>query len=146
MENMLMPDIPTAWKVMGGTVLEQHHEKCSYRVTKRGLLCECASIDAVMIFADMFRKQLASAKKGLIAEIEGDIECLVSVENNKSHNMAVLRLKNLDFDKTKSELIEEFDKRFTLKNNKKKDGMMTVAEVQDILKRVRILIKEKGEK
>ena len=38
-------DYPTAWAFVALTKLEDHHEKCSYRVTERGILCDCDIIN-----------------------------------------------------------------------------------------------------
>ena len=37
-------DFPTAWEIIRKTNPEHHHEKCSYRQTAGGMLCDCAAI------------------------------------------------------------------------------------------------------
>ncbi len=39
-----MLDIPTGWELARATPANQHHEKCSYRTTNGGLMCDCAAM------------------------------------------------------------------------------------------------------
>ncbi len=39
-ENCIM-DFPTAWEFVRATKADDHHEKCSWRVTNGALLCDC---------------------------------------------------------------------------------------------------------
>lgn len=41
MSGKCIMDYPTAWAFVAKTKLTQHHPKCSYRQTKRALLCDC---------------------------------------------------------------------------------------------------------
>lgn len=56
-------DFPTAWRIVNETDAAQHHEKCSFRVGERGVLCDCVGIDAAMAA----RKDVAA----YMARIEG---------------------------------------------------------------------------
>ena len=38
---MVIMDYPQAWEWVKGTDPEDHHVKCSWRVTGGGLLCDC---------------------------------------------------------------------------------------------------------
>lgn len=38
-------DFPGAWAFVARTRLAQHHGKCSYRVTARGMLCDCSILE-----------------------------------------------------------------------------------------------------
>jgi len=39
-------DFPTAWAILRTTVLDHHHEDCSYRTTGGALMCDCAAMTA----------------------------------------------------------------------------------------------------
>jgi hypothetical protein len=39
-------DFPAGWQIFATTDPEQHHEECSYRVTDRALICDCAALHA----------------------------------------------------------------------------------------------------
>lgn len=40
-------DYPTAWRIVKQTKPEHHHEKCSFRQSTGGVLCDCAVVDAI---------------------------------------------------------------------------------------------------
>lgn len=54
---MLKTDFPTAWAVMSKTHPEQHHERCSYRTTNGGVLCDCAASQAFIATVRMQEEQ-----------------------------------------------------------------------------------------
>lgn len=35
-------DYPRAWEIARATAAEAHHPQCSFRVSKGGILCDCA--------------------------------------------------------------------------------------------------------
>ncbi len=53
--NKLMPDIPTVWEIVRKIGKLQHHEECSFRVSKGGLICDCAGFDAIYAYAEILR-------------------------------------------------------------------------------------------
>jgi hypothetical protein len=50
-------DFPTAWAVMRATDPQQHHERCSYRQTNGGVLCDCAASKAFIATVEMANKK-----------------------------------------------------------------------------------------
>ena len=36
-----MIDFPRAWQLCKQSKLKEHDEKCSYRITKRAIICDC---------------------------------------------------------------------------------------------------------
>lgn len=58
----LQTDFPTAWAVMRKTDPQQHHERCSYRQTNGGVLCDCAAQAAFIATVGMQNEQSFSEK------------------------------------------------------------------------------------
>lgn len=58
-----MIDFTTAWAVMKATKPEYHHEKCSFRVSNGGLLCDCAAMEAIKALDELREKATENAEK-----------------------------------------------------------------------------------
>lgn len=80
---LLQSDFPTAWEVMRKTKPNQHHERCSYRQSNGGVLCDCAAEKVFIETVKMQQKRAAQELGRLGGSVKNWKKAKASRENGK---------------------------------------------------------------
>lgn len=86
-------DFPRAWQIARETPYEQHHERCSYRVSEGELLCDCHILRTHAEYGDQEEGPIRSIRPALPGEAEA-IQTVKELGAKFGYNNLIFHLQN----------------------------------------------------